>query len=141
MNSGAVFKLSQGQGGPRLSNCLLLSQKRSSGPGQALVILRRCGPPSTSTSNSSPLGPPEDFRSFFGKNTKGILYKIRREAPGYFRALLGKIQRESNTNPARSAGKPFEGPFGQNTKEILYKIRREAAGNFGVLLGRIQRNP
>ena len=42
-----------------------------------------------------------------GQNTKEILYKIRREAPGFFWRTL----------------------FGQNPKGILYKIRREAPEN------------
>ena len=113
----SIFRFLRGKLGPRTSIEFTFSEVRW-GPGQALVILRRCGPPRTSTSNSSPLGPLGDFEVLLGKIQRGSYAKSGAKRREIFRALLWTTQKGSYKNLSRSAGEFVRALLGKAPMEF-----------------------
>ena len=90
----------------------------------SVVVLRRCGPPRTSTSDS--LSP---------TLTNPGIYKIWREVPGSFGSFsfYTTIQRTSYTTSGARRRGICCGPLVQNGNDIVKKIRCEAPGIFNSL--------
>ena len=76
---------------------------------------------------------PGDFcEGLVGQNTKDIVYKIRREAPGMLSWLpfCAKCKGDPLHNPGRSAGELFEGPLGKIQRTSYTKSGAKRRGTF-----------